>query len=297
MWRRTRWSGVRALAVRGSCRWRRPRRRRWRIRVWWRRRAIRIGCGRGTRGARWARIRVLRRRRRGRVASAAVEPGCRVRVRRGVRHARSLTSRATGTVARSGPATWLATGQVRERPSASTARTRASRSRAALAQSDAGNDARGLGLPDDRQQHVARRRLQRERQLLPHGPSQPGSAARGGRNLLGRVRTRSSERQLTANIWTHLATTYDGATLRSVCERAAGGEQAANRVARDHRPARSRSVATRSTASTSRAGSTRCGCIGWRCRRRRFRRIWRRRWVGRRIRRCRRRCRGWWRVR
>ena len=47
--RRMRWSVVRGRVARGSCRWRRRRRRRWRTRVWRRRRATRIGCGRATR--------------------------------------------------------------------------------------------------------------------------------------------------------------------------------------------------------------------------------------------------------
>ena len=44
--------------VRRLCRLRRRRRRRWRTWVWLRRRVIRIGCGRGTRGTRSARIRM-----------------------------------------------------------------------------------------------------------------------------------------------------------------------------------------------------------------------------------------------
>ena len=93
---------------------------------------------------------------------------------------------------------------------------------------------------------------------------------------------------ITANTWTHLAATYDGTQLRLYVNGTQVDDEGADGDLSRRLRTRSRSVATRSTASTSRAGSMRCGCIGWRCRRRRFRRIWRRRWVGRRIRRCRR---------
>ena len=92
------------------------RRRRWRIRVWWRRRVIRIGCGRGTRGTRWACLRVLHRRRRGRRR--------RRRRRASLRRTRSTKARAPRVTDRSGngntgqirTATWLVDRQVWEGP-------------------------------------------------------------------------------------------------------------------------------------------------------------------------------------
>ena len=100
--RRMRWSVVRARVVRGSCRWRRRRRRRWRTRVWRRRRATRIGCGRGTRATRSACIRVWRRRRRGRRRRRRLRRWSRrMRSMRG-RVRRSRICRGTGTRVRSG---------------------------------------------------------------------------------------------------------------------------------------------------------------------------------------------------
>ena len=88
--------------ARGSCRWGRRRRRRLRIRAWWRRRVTRIGCGRGIRGIRWVRIRMWLRRRRGRLRRRRRARWWRpIRSTRG-RAARSGMRRATGTRVRSG---------------------------------------------------------------------------------------------------------------------------------------------------------------------------------------------------
>ena len=58
---------------------------------------------------------------------------------------------------------------------------------------------------------------------------------------------------LAANTWTHLAATYDGATLRLYVNGALVASQADDRAHHDARRTRCRSAATASSASTSTA--------------------------------------------
>ena len=129
-----------------------------------------------------------------------------------------------------------------ERPSASTARTRASRSRMRPRCSlTTGDDARGVGLPDDRQQTVAGRGLQGKRRLLPHGRTQHRRrATRGGRAPSRAVLSEVVGRQARGQ---HLDASGGDLRRRRRCgcmsNGVAGREQGADRVARDLAPTRS----------------------------------------------------------
>ena len=126
--------------------------------------------------------------------------------------------------------------QVREGPQLQRLERARHRPDAASLQLDDGHDARGVGLPDDRQQAVAGRPLQGERRLLPdgdaarrrRGPSAAGTFAGALSQVVGTA-------NLANNTWTHLATTYDGVHVAAVRERGAGREQGADRAARDVR--------------------------------------------------------------
>ena len=261
--------------ARGSCRLRRPRRRRWRIRDLWLRRATRIGCGQEIRVIRSVRTRVLRRRRRARRRRHLPQRWWRrLRLMRG-RGRRWRTRRVTGMWVRCRGRRGRRRGRFGSALSFNGSSARVRVPDAASLDLTAGVTLEAWVFPAAGQSDW-RAIVQKEvDSYLLHASSGAGALRpAAGVTVGGAVPTIFAPSALPVGAWSHLAMTYDGSQVRLFVNGSQVASRAAGRGRSSRRGARCGLVATVRMGSTSAGGSTRCACIGPRSARPRSRRTW-----------------------